>query len=55
MEAQVGALPGVEDVEHADTGGVRDHVMLRGDQGVVRDRRERALSGSMVGAVLSLA
>lgn len=56
MEAQhVGAMAGMEVVEQADGGGIRDERMLRGDGGVVRERRERAVSGSRARAAVQAA
>ena len=41
---QVGAMPAMQAVEQADADGICDGRMLRGDKGVVRERRQRAVS-----------
>ena len=58
MEAQpVGTMAGaeLEEVEHADAGGIRDDMILRGDEDIVRERRDRAVSGSRARAAVQAA
>ena len=45
----------MEAVENADTGGERNERVLRGDAGVVRERRERATSTSRSRAAVQAA
>ena len=42
----------LEEVEDADAGGEQDELMLRGDEAVVRERRERANSHSRARAAI---
>ena len=49
---RAGAIVAMDEVEHADAGGICDEGMLRGDEIIVRERRQRADAGSRARAAV---